>query len=269
MLVVQLKQAMRRLVGTIDPASEQLVMFLNDSANLLESRFEHQRDRINLQWMKVPRLQLSLPDQAFFEALLAGTNPTVQRASHKLVQVAFDTIGQHLQLLEEQASDQTAKATLLENVIKVLEEDWTVIHMAAQDRHDAYMLFRVLNDRGKSLTEGELLRASTLEAIAPIGTAAENQAMEHQWDNILSGQDVDVRQGLMWAYASQIGTWPGKTTLLADLQAGLFPMTVSGQPISRVQASALIQAVQSLAYPSGGGHLPAFRNLSEFLPIVT
>jgi hypothetical protein len=247
MLVVQLKLAMQRLVGTIDPATEDLVKFLNETANLLESRFEHQRDRINLQWMKVPRLQLSLPDHDFFEALLAGANPPAERASHELLRAAFDMIGQHLQALEAQAADETAKATLLENILKVLEEDWTVIHMAAQDRDDAYMLFQVLNDRGKSLTEGELLRATTLEAMAPIGIAAENQAMERQWDDILSGRDLDIRQGLMWVYASQIGAWPGKTTLLTDLQTGLFPMTVLGEALTRGQADALILAVQSLA----------------------
>lgn len=247
MLVVQLKLTMRRLVGTVDPAKEDLIRFLNETANLIESRFEHQRDRVNLQWMKVPRLQLSLPDHEFFEAMLAGANPPAERASHELLRTAFDTIGRHLQGLEDQADDETAKATLLENVLKVLEEDWTVIHMAAQDRDDAYMLFQVLNDRGRSLTEGELLRATTLEALAPIGLAAENQAMERQWDDILSGRDVDIRQGLVWVYASQIGAWPGKTTLLADLQTGLFPMIVPGEPLSRGQGDALIQAVQLLA----------------------
>ncbi|WP_404337781.1 DUF262 domain-containing protein [Sphingomonas sp. MMS12-HWE2-04] len=247
MLVVQLKQMMRRLVGTIDQTETDIITFLNETADLLDSRFERQRDRINLQWMTVPRLQLSLPDHSFFEALLAGTNPPTERASHDLLQAAFEMIGLHLQTLEGQAPDATAKANLLENILKVLEEDWTVIHMAAQDRDDAYMLFQVLNDRGKSLTEGELLRATTLEAIAPIGIAAENAAMERQWDDILSGKELDIRQGLMWVYASQIGAWPGKSTLLSDLQAGLFPMTLPGEPLSRGQADALIQAVQSLS----------------------
>jgi len=247
MLIVQLKQAMRRLVDSVDPAAAELIKFLNETAELLEKRFEHQRDRINLNWMTVPRLQLSLPDHDFFEGLLAGKAVAPERISHERLRDAHRTIGQHLDSLVAAAGDDTARATVLENVLKVVEEDWTVIHMAAQVRDDAYMLFQVLNDRGKSLTEGELLRATTLEAIAPVALAAENVAMEKQWDEILSGRDLDIREGLMWAFASQIGSWPGKSTLLSDLQTGLFPMATPGQALSRAQADALVAAVDSLA----------------------
>lgn len=247
MLIVQLKHGMHRLAQGLGENSAELSDFLRTTASDLAKRYEEQRDRINLKNVIVPRLQLSLPDHPFFMALLAGQEPATERKSHHFLAEAYAKIGQHLDALVEAEADDTAKTTLLSNVLKVLEEDWTVIHMAAQDRDDAYMLFQVLNDRGKSLTEGELLRAQTLEAMAPVAIAAENETMERQWDEILSGKDLDIRDGLMWVYASNIGLWPGRGTLLADLQAGLFPMVAPGEPLNRMQADALISAMGSLA----------------------
>ena len=247
MLIVQLKNTLRRVAGQMDKSEVDHIQFLNETANLLQSRFESQRDQINLQWMQVSRLQLSLPDESFFKRLLAGEDAQEERASHGLLRAAFMMIGEHLQRLELDAPDATSKVTLLANILKVLEEDWTVIHMAAQERADAHMLFQVLNDRGKSLTEGELLRALTLEVLAPIAQAAENQIVEQHWDEILSGKDLDVRQGLAWSYASQIGVLPGKATLLSDLQTNLFPSLLSADPLTRSQADDLIGAVAALA----------------------
>ncbi len=50
-------------------------------------------------------------------------------------------------------------------VEQVLAEDCTVIYMAADTRSEAYQIFQVLNDRGVQLTDGDMLRARTLELL--------------------------------------------------------------------------------------------------------
>lgn len=246
MLLMQLKQAMLALAVDIAEENPPIVEFLKETGDILTSRYDNVKDTIDLTVVTVPRLQLSLPDEDYFNALLRGAHPPAERKSHIMLAEAFDAIGAHIAAIVAAADGANTKAKALETIMHVIEQDWTVIHMAAQDRIDAYMLFQVLNDRGMNLTEGELLRASTLEALAPIAPAAEMKAVEQSWDNILAGKDVDVRAGLKWIYASQIGDWPGKATLLSDLTQNLFPDLNGPDPLTRAQGDAVTKAVSSL-----------------------
>jgi len=245
MLVVQLKRAMRQLAADLGNVGSPAT-FLIARADGLRERYETYKDAINLQMVYVPRLQLSVPDQQFLAELLEGRTPEEKRRSHTLLKGAFDAIGQHLKGIVDAAPDDAAKARALDLVHEVFEQDWTVIHMAAGERTDAYMLFQVLNDRGVSLTEGELLRASTLEALEPIASAVQMKAVEANWDDILSGKRLDIRQALSWVYASHVGTWPSKATLQAEVQNALFPMLGTGAALIREDADTLMKVVESL-----------------------
>jgi hypothetical protein len=246
-LLVQLKHSMERFAATLQPGEAQTPReFLMERAQMLGDRYETYKDSINLHVIKVPRLTLSVPDHDFLSELFNEGDPIPQRNSHRLLKSAFDEIGRHLELIEAGAVDQAARARALDLVHDVIEQDWTVIHMAAESRTNAYMLFQVLNDRGVSLTEGELLRASTLEALEPIVSAADLQKAEDCWDEILSGKAIDIRSALQSIYASQIGDWPGKATLLADIEGALFPMLISGLNNSREDAAALMLALTEL-----------------------
>lgn len=246
MLAVQLKRAMENLSEQVDRrASGSVAEFLRARAAVLQERYEVYKDSISLQVISVPRLLLSKPDQNFFAELLRGGNPHVERESHRLLRTAFDSIGDHLQRMLQGGSD-ADKARALDTVHDVFEKDWTVIHMAATERKDAHMLFQVLNDRGAGLTEGELLRAATLEALEPIATAGQLQSVEDSWNEILRGEASSIRQALQWIYASQVGGYPGKTTLLADLQRAMFPMLRDGEPLERQDGQSLISVVQAI-----------------------
>ncbi|TPK59099.1 DUF262 domain-containing protein [Mesorhizobium sp. B2-4-15] len=252
MLMVQLKQAMLRLALEAHAAGDaDAHKFLTGKAAIIADRYETFSDSINMRIVPVPRVQLSVPDQPFFDAILRGTHPPGQRKSHELIAASFAAIGQHLAGILERLADFAAKARALETIMQIFEQDWTVIHMAATDRKDAYMLFQVLNDRGLNLTEGELLRASTLEAIEPAAPAHLMEAVEKSWDKILSGRNLDIRKGLQWVYASQVGDWPGRSTLLADLTRNLFPPLASEEPLTREQANDVAHSVDSLARDFG------------------
>jgi hypothetical protein len=58
------------------------------------------------------------------------------------------------------------KVDLLAHFGDVLRRDVSVILMPTDNEVDAYRYFQVLNDRGTNLSEGDLLRASTLEMLS-------------------------------------------------------------------------------------------------------
>jgi len=252
MLMVQLRQAMLQLALAAEgDGNAEMQTFLTTKAKLIGDRYEAFSDSIAMKIVLIPRIQLSVPDQPFFDPLLRGAHPPQARRSHELLAAAFDAIGRHLEVALAACPNLTAKAEALETIMQVVEQDWTVIHMAASERKDAYMLFQVLNDRGLSLTEGELLRASTLEAIEPVAPANLMEAVERSWDAILAGRNLDIRKGLQWVYASQVGDWPGRSTLLADLTRNLFPPLATEEALTREQADEVVAAVSSLEHDFG------------------
>lgn len=245
MLINQLGRAMANLAGRLDPPEAGRSAFLTKTAELLKERYELYEDTIEFNIVPIPRLGLSLPDRDYFSSLLAGAPQAVERRSHELLTAAFATLGDYLDAQLDVAADDEARISTLEAVRLVLEKDWTIIHMKAENRRDAYMLFQTLNDRGRGLTEGELLRASTLEALEPVATAAEMAAVEASWNSILNGKDIDIGRALGSTYASNIGQSPGEATLLTDLQTDLFPM-LEVTPFTRAEADSLITTVRAL-----------------------
>lgn len=247
MLMCQVKLAMLQLaLEAQGEGNQELHDFLVAKAKLIADRYETFSDSIAMRIVQVPRVQLSIPDQAYFDALLRGAAPPQLRRSHELLSASFGAIGQHLAAIMNGLGEVAAKNAAIDTIVQVVEMDWTVIHMAATQRKDAYMLFQVLNDRGRSLTEGDLLRASTLEAIEPAAPAHVMEAVEQGWDAILSGKNFDIRMGLQWVHASQVGEWPGRSTLLADLTRNLFPPLASEEPLSRAQADDVAASVASV-----------------------
>jgi hypothetical protein len=91
----------------------------------------------------------------------------------------------------------------LEVIQHVIDQDFTVLHMVTRDKKDAFRLFQVINDRGTSLTEGDLLRAKTLEILE--GFSSEQNSVEELWDKILSDHPNKTANYLHWIYESNKG----------------------------------------------------------------
>lgn len=245
MLISQLKHALFQLAEQLTDADLQQT--LRKRAQLLQDQYEIFPDEIRLQNIDVPRIQLSDPDQPFFASLLAGEATKADRKSHELLLAAYDQIGKYLQeLVQEAGGDLASAAERLHHVHEVLRSDWTIIHMAAGDKADAYMLFQVLNDRGLSLTEGELLRSATLELLdGAVGLPDLNEA-EACWNDMLGGDTLVVKSALSGLYASQVGQWPSKSTLLDDYMVAFFPVTVGVTTLDARAAAELIHQIRSL-----------------------
>jgi hypothetical protein len=246
-LAHELAKAMTGLADAVNAASpDSPHEFLKTSAQSLWRQYEFFPDSVALKVEEIPRLELSKPDKVFFADMLDETTPppAATRRSHENLVKARDKVRAKLAEFTADGTD-VEKAQSLAYVSEVLAHDWTVIHMAADQRREAYMLFQVLNDRGASLTEGELLRSRTLEILDAGGTPNQSQSVEDAWDLILAGKPDDIGEGLRWIYSSYEAKRPGKTTLYDEFMDSRFPAHTAGQLLP-AQAAAVVSQTLSL-----------------------
>ncbi|MCY2977216.1 MAG: DUF262 domain-containing HNH endonuclease family protein [Planctomycetota bacterium] len=167
--------------------------------------------------VNVPKLTLSKSDEMFFRSLVGRNQPTPTRASHRLLKAANDAIYNELILpILTQKGSGRSKFESVVSIYKAISERCTVIHVVSQNRADAYRLFAVLNDRGRSLTEGDLLRARTLELLEnEEKIQAEVQSL---WDIILDGPSEDVTKFFKAYFPSVTGARAPKKDLFDTYQ---------------------------------------------------
>lgn len=246
MLISKIRHALVTLANSLE-AGDKLKPVLEQRAAIIASSYEVLQDEIQLENVEVARVQLSAPDQPFFAALLSGGTPAQERKSHRLLADAYKQIGDYVRDLIDSAADASAKAERLHYLHEVLKTDWTIIHMAATDKDDAYMLFQVLNDRGVSLTEGELLRSATLEAMEQAAGLGQITEVEQLWDEVLAEEPHIVRNAIGWLYASQIGQWPSRGTSLDDYMLAFFPAVSREARLDARGVGELVDQVRRLA----------------------
>lgn len=153
-------------------------------AEQIREAFLEYRDIVGGQRITLPKLTLSHTDNTFFRELMNGKTPLPTRESHTLIRAAYALIENELvvPLLSAEISEEDALQRLLD-LYRTLSERCVVIHIVSRDRPEAYRLFSVLNDRGRSLSAGDLLRARTLEILE--GDASAQDTVEAFWDDIL------------------------------------------------------------------------------------
>lgn len=246
MLAAQLRNTALKLAGMVDEAAADCPKeFLLKFAGSLKAKYERYQDKIKLQVHEIDRLELSKPDLTFFKDLVEGRNPKAERESHRLLKQAWDSIGARLAQIISSSDSDVQKAEALSRVDTVMEEDWILIHMVTDTKAEAYRLFRVLNDRGTGLTEGELLRAQLLEALDGVATGAQIQTVEETWDKILAEPPDTVEQQLRSIFASMTGKRAGKTTLLDEFLSQIFPEQAD-LPLTAEAAKAVVAKVERL-----------------------
>lgn len=160
------------------------------------------------------RLQLSRRDDDFFRALLSGNAPRLStRAphSHRSLMRAFEWVRQQLvdPIVDADDLSPAEKLSQLQKLLKALTERCVIVHITTDNSDEAYNLFTVLNDRGRSLTDGDLIRTRTLELLARY--PEQQREAEAAWDSILRGRPNEVREALRGIFASHTGyRWPSQ-----------------------------------------------------------
>jgi hypothetical protein len=152
----------------------------------------------------VPKLQLSRRDEFFFRTLFSDTTAAPSRESHRRLQYAYEAINRELvePIIGGAGTDTDIFEALVE-LYKTISEDCVVIHVVSQNRSEAYRLFSVLNDRGRNLTDGDLLRALTLELLE--SDPVVQDTVEHLWDDILDGTAEEITKYLKAFFPSVTG----------------------------------------------------------------
>lgn len=247
--VLLMAQVIERYKRLMDDATRN-----NDSANkdlaerrihLLEEAYIEFADEEDQAPATLDKLRLSGPDHQFFQDLIRNCSPVVQRESHRRLQDAYVAMDKKLRELVDRQPVIIDKLRALKKIEDVMVEDFSLIHITTDNRTDAYRLFQVLNDRGMSLTEGDLLRATTLELLGDSRWRAQQESAEKLWDQILSGAPTATEAFLRAYYSSVCGKRPSKTTLLDEFLDKFFPKRAI-PPQTENEANAIVQTIQEI-----------------------
>lgn len=221
--------------------------YLQQTMAKLESLYLTHRYAVGLEYKVVPKLTLSKADNALFQTILAGNDPATERPSHERIKYAWNRLISFLAFELEAEETASGKATKLQYLIDhVLAEDCTVIFMWSDNRSEAYRIFQVLNDRGVSLTNGDLLRARTLELLDhPPVTETQNELAE-RWDSTLAYPPSSIDDFLLWYFGSYEGHRPKQSDVTDSFMAVRFAESSLSKPITQAQANNVLDEVKRL-----------------------
>jgi hypothetical protein len=187
-------------------------------------------------------LRMSKADDPFYRPLIRkSADGAGERDSHKRLQYAYSSLDKTIQELVKGHATIKGKIDELKTLETVLVGDLTVIHMVVGERKDAYTLFQVINDRGTNLTDGDLLRAKTLELLE--GHSQEQSAVEILWDKILADPPALTNNFLNWIYESFVGARTPQNALFDMFLAQFFPQ-YSQNTLQRTEAKQVLKTLQ-------------------------
>lgn len=226
---------------------EKALNYLQQTVSKIESLYLTHRYAVGLEYKVVPKLTLSKADNTFFQSILAGDDPATERPSHERIKHAWNRLQTFLSSELEVAGSASDKATKLQHLIDhVLAEDCTVIFMWSDNRSEAYRIFQVLNDRGMSLTNGDLLRARTLELLDHPPVAATQNELAERWDSTLAYPPAAIDDYLLWYFASYEGYRPKQSDVTDSFMAVRFKESSISKPITSAQAGRVLDEVKRL-----------------------
>lgn len=206
-----------------DNANEQIIEGRIEAWNKRFIEFNNEVQRVNHTFSV---LTMSLSDNVFFNQTIRGGNPVSSRDSHLKINYAFNSIKDKLTLLTQGAT-LSGRIDNLEKIQNIIDNDFSILRVETDTSDNAIRLFQVLNDRGKSLSEGDLLRARTMEMLE--GYSIEQDLVEVLWDEILADSANKTTTYLRWIYNSHKGSKAGKSTLYDDFLDYFFPMNSNDQ----------------------------------------
>jgi hypothetical protein len=218
----------------------------DDRARRLRSDYLTFEDEVNRRTEQIDRLKLSKPDRQYFADLLhqEPAEPTDDRESHARLYAALKSIQDWLRKLTSRENALDQKLEIYGRFNSILIEDCSLIFILSKSEMEAYRLFQVLNDRGTNLSEGDLLRASTLELVSADQFTRQHDSIAEMWDDILRDQPKVTEDFLRWYYSSVTGKRPGQTSLFDEFSSEFFQVPASG--ISAAQATSIATAVSKI-----------------------
>jgi hypothetical protein len=187
----------------------------------LTERFIEFNQEVQRRTTSVEVLELSKADDVFYKELIHNMNPVPSRDSHHKILKAYSDLSDFVGKIVNSTVRIEDKIDNLEIIQDILDNDFTILHMVTDNRNDAFRLFQVINDRGTNLTDGDLLRAKTLELLE--GFQQQQDAVERLWDEILVDTPSETNNYLNWIYESYQGNRPQQNVLFDLFRDKFFP----------------------------------------------
>lgn len=177
-------------------------------ANKIKGDYIFYSEVVGSQEKPTVRLKLSRADAFYFDQLVRdpGELPDPTRDSHNRLRSAWEKIRSELMLTPILADPSMTNAEKLKHLLLLsasLTEDCYLIHVVSDNLAEAYKLFAILNDRGKTLSDGDLLRSFTLEMLE--GHPTQQDQVELAWNEILKYRDSQIDDYLRTYYPSNLG----------------------------------------------------------------
>jgi len=252
MLVAVIIRSMEELVANLvkkdglSVGEKKARTYLTETIDTLKALYLYYRDNIELEYVEVPKLTLAYADNEFFQGIIAGREIEPTRASHERISAAWLRLQQFMINDVLGTYDAPKKATIIQQLVNgVLAEDCTVIFMCSDTRTEAYQIFQVLNDRGVNLTDGDLLRARTLELLDDKKLSPIQDQIANSWDRVLAYPPGDIDSYLRWYFSSFEGRRP-KSSDLADQFLNNRFKCVKNKPLTKTDGAAILKEVKSL-----------------------
>lgn len=215
LLVLALKEIYKSIIVEIngDVALSNQVGILNVRIADIDKRYLYFQKEILEEFQELYVVELSNRDKNFFRGFLKDIEFAVERESHKLIKGAYQMIYSKINALTTSPNlrDRLGNLKMIE---QILENDFYLLNMVTGDRKAAFKLFQVLNNRGKNLTEGDLLRAESLRLLEPF--VAQQAIVEDAWDNILADIPLLTERFLRAIYGSYTGKKAGANSLFNE-----------------------------------------------------
>ncbi len=209
-------------------------------------------ERVNRQVYNIQRVKIGSADSNFYDALINNVELKAERDSHKLILAARDKFQDFIFNQLTKKLEVEKKLDLVDEIIKLFEESFLLIHIITTSVDDAHKLFMVLNDRGISLTEGELLKAHTIgccEKQNNTNKVAVISKIASDWDYILKFESSKVTNYLRWFIIMYTGKNVTSSSTLYEYKNSYFTDGLpSGEIAERV--ALLRECVEKLCFIS-------------------
>lgn len=190
----------------------------NSQLDDLRKRFLEFKQIVSGVQITIPVMELSRRDNDFFSALIRGGEPEPTIKSHEKLKVAFDMIHEETNRLLDAADSLSARFGKLLVFEDSIAADYKVLLLSTTTKKDAYRLFQVINDRGTSLTDADLIRSRILELME--GNTNQQDEAEKLLDDVVS--HMGTEEQLSWVYESYIGKKPRSDAMFDDYMENFF-----------------------------------------------
>lgn len=243
LLAAALCEHYQSLYNSLNVAGDEYRERIELRRSRLKRCFIEYSQEVNREIRRVNVLTLSKNDEPFFRSMLANGGLRPSRNSHNKLVGAFARLRRYVSDLVATSELVEGKLDILERLQNVLLSDFSVLHMVTESRGDAYRLFQVINDRGVSLTDGDLLRARVLELLEDFD--AEQDEVESMWDDILSDEPGVTFNYLHWIYESHAFSRARNSALADDFFVHFFPEVDYGR-VTADHAIEILKAMRSI-----------------------